>query len=129
MKEDKLSIFFDSNVIIDALTGRSRSSASLFLCKQAILGHIKGYVATKQITDIAYVLKKYHFDGVVFFDTFPVRENPVAELQANIDMCETMLEAIDDDFMNDIQNVWDKQDAILLHKIYQSFFLSGYNDS
>lgn len=63
MKEGRMSIFFDSNIIIDALTGRSRSSASLFLCKQAILGNIKGYIATKQITDIAYVLRKYHFDS------------------------------------------------------------------
>lgn len=61
MKEGRMSIFFDSNVIVDALTGRSRSGASLFLCKQAILGNIKGYIATKQITDIAYVLRKYHF--------------------------------------------------------------------
>lgn len=62
MKEDKtLKIFFDSNIIIDALSGRKESSFSLELVKMVFAGTIKGYLATKQITDIYYVLRRYQF--------------------------------------------------------------------
>lgn len=62
MKEDKtLRIFFDSNIIIDALSERKESAFSLELVKMVFAGTIKGYLATKQITDIYYVLKRYQF--------------------------------------------------------------------
>lgn len=56
-----MKVFFDSNVIIDALSERKESFYSLNLVKKVILGSIKGYLATKQITDIYYVLKRYGF--------------------------------------------------------------------
>lgn len=56
-----MKVFFDSNVIIDALSERKESFYSLKLVKKVILGSLEGYVATKQITDIYYVLKRYGF--------------------------------------------------------------------
>ena len=62
MKEDKITkVFFDSNIIIDALSQRKDSNFSLSLVKMVFAGSIKGYLATKQITDIYYVLKRYQF--------------------------------------------------------------------
>ena len=62
MKEARIpKIFFDSNVIIDALSERKNSQYSLELVKMVFNGKIKGFLATKQITDIYYVLKRYEF--------------------------------------------------------------------
>ena len=63
MKEDKIQAFFDSNIIIDALTGRDNSFFSSRLFKLVAYEHIDGFIASKQLTDIAYVLKKYHFNN------------------------------------------------------------------
>ncbi len=61
MKEDKIQAFFDSNIIIDALTSRENSVFSSRLFMLVAHEQIDGYLASKQLTDIAYVLKKYHF--------------------------------------------------------------------
>ena len=52
-------IFFDSNVFIDAFASRDNSKSSVQLISKVITGEVKGYLASKQITDIYYVLKKY----------------------------------------------------------------------
>ena len=55
-----MNILFDSNVIIDAITQRDKSNAGakdLYL--KAVGKEIRGYLVSKQITDIAYVLRKY----------------------------------------------------------------------
>lgn len=64
MREDKpMKVFFDSNVIIDALTNREGSvEASKRLVYAAAVGQIEGVMASKQMTDIYYVLRKYVAD-------------------------------------------------------------------
>lgn len=47
-------------------------------------GLIFGAVNLSQSIEFVYYLKKYHYDGVVFFDSFPVREDTEAEINANI---------------------------------------------
>ncbi|MCQ2742303.1 MAG: PIN domain-containing protein [Bacilli bacterium] len=55
-----MKVFFDTNVIIDALTERENSSVSCRkLLKMAASGQISGYLCSKQITDIYYVLRRY----------------------------------------------------------------------
>lgn len=55
-----MNVLFDSNVIIDAITQRDQSNAGakgLYL--KAVGKEINGFLVSKQITDIAYVLRKY----------------------------------------------------------------------
>jgi len=55
-----IKVFFDTNVIIDAFTSRDydyRNSQRLVL--KAINKEIDGYISSKQITDIYYILRKY----------------------------------------------------------------------
>ncbi len=55
-----MKVLFDSNVIIDAITMRDNSNkGSVDLYLRAVSGEISGYLVSKQITDIAYVLRKY----------------------------------------------------------------------
>ena len=48
-------------------------------------GLIFGSINLIQCVEFVYYLKKTGYDGVVFFDTFPIRENPEREIKANID--------------------------------------------
>ena len=55
-----MNVLFDSNVIIDAVTQRSLSnqgSRELYLMSAS--KEINGFLVSKQITDIAYILRKY----------------------------------------------------------------------
>ena len=55
-----MNVLFDSNVIIDAITQRDKANAGaqeLYL--KAVAKEINGFLVSKQITDIAYVLRKY----------------------------------------------------------------------
>ena len=52
--------FFDSNVVIDALSGRKGSVESeRKLLYAAAVGEIDGILSAKQMTDIYYVLRKH----------------------------------------------------------------------
>ena len=58
-----MKLFFDTNVIIDALTDRENSSArSRELIGFLLSGKIEGFICSKQVTDIYYILKKYYKD-------------------------------------------------------------------
>lgn len=59
MKEDNLDILFDSNTIIDCLTKRNDSEDSIECFLLMASGKYNGYIVSKQITDIYYVLRKY----------------------------------------------------------------------
>ncbi len=59
MKEAN-GFLFDTNVIIDALSGRTTGNIhSRDLLRRVTSGEIKGYLVSKQITDIYYVLRRY----------------------------------------------------------------------
>lgn len=59
MKGDK-SFLFDTNVIIDALSGRTGDNKKTRdLLRRVLTKDIKGYLVSKQITDIYYVLRRY----------------------------------------------------------------------
>lgn len=55
-----MKYFFDSNVIIDALTNREGAiEYERKLLYAATVGKIEGIISAKQMTDIYYVLRKY----------------------------------------------------------------------
>ena len=67
--------------------------------------------------ELLYYLKKYKYNGVIYFDTFPRRESPGEELCANKEMCEHLLTMLNSETMKLIENASEKQDAIELQKI------------
>ena len=53
-------IFIDTNVIIDALTERDYNYLpSRQIWRNILYGNLKGYICSKQITDLYYIFKKY----------------------------------------------------------------------
>ena len=74
-----MKVLFDTNVILDALIDRNDLfSTSRFLINCVVDEKIKGYISSKQVTDIYYILRKY-YDGdkrkkllKLIFETFEV---------------------------------------------------------
>jgi xylose isomerase len=80
-------------------------------------GMIVGSVNFIQSLEFIYYLKKYNYQGVVYFDTFPVREKPLEELKANIAMYTKLDHLIEQIGMADIQSIIDRNDAVAAQEI------------
>ena len=86
-----MKVFFDTNVILDALTERDNSyRPSQRLVRYVVSGSITGYISAKQLTDIYYCLKKYFSDEKqrrklirVILDTFEI----IPTLKSDIRYC------------------------------------------
>lgn len=58
--ENKIKVFIDTNVIIDAITKRDYEfKYSESILRAVLKDKIKGYICNKQITDIYYILSKH----------------------------------------------------------------------
>ena len=75
-------------------------------------GLIFGSVNFSLCAEFIYYLKRYHYDGVVFFDTFPIRENAILEVQANIDAFEQISSMVDKIGVGEINKIVAKRDGI-----------------
>ena len=75
-------------------------------------GLIFGSVNFTQSAEFIYYLERYGYDGVVFFDTFPIREESRAECRANIAAFELIKEKVDSIGVEKISQVVSKHDGI-----------------
>ena len=75
-------------------------------------GLIFGSVNFALAAEFIYYLKRYNYDGVVFFDTFPIREAAAPETQANIDAFEAIREKVERVGVEKITEVVSKHDGI-----------------
>lgn len=75
-------------------------------------GLIFGSLSFAQSAEFIYYLERYHYDGVVFFDTFPIREESKAECQANINAFELIKAKVDRIGADKIQEIVSKHDGI-----------------
>jgi xylose isomerase len=75
-------------------------------------GLVFGTVNYVQALELVYYLKKYKYDRTVFFDTFPVREDAVRELEMNIKMFRSVSDTIDETGIERIAEVCGSQDGI-----------------
>ncbi len=80
-------------------------------------GMIFASVNIAQAAEFVYYLKKYQYDGVVFFDTFPIREDAARETQSNIDSFEKISGLVDTLGMEHISKVISEQDGVGAHKL------------
>lgn len=80
-------------------------------------GMIFGSVNLGLSLEFVYYLKKYHYEGVVFFDTFPIREGAAEETQANIDAFEKFSDLVDSVGLEAIGDVISKCDGIGAQKL------------
>jgi len=64
-----------------------------------------GSVNQLRALEFMYYLKKYQYDGLVYFDTFPVREDPGEETTMNLLMFRTLSQRLDDFGMQNIEKL------------------------
>lgn len=76
-------------------------------------GLIFGAVNLSQCIEFIYYLKRYNYEGTIFFDTFPVRENAKEEISANIKTVERISAIIDRVGMEKIEKIIDKNDGVM----------------
>lgn len=76
-------------------------------------GLIFGSVNLSQCIEFVYYLKKYNYDGVVFFDSFPVREDAEKEITANINTFKKISDLIDRVGMDQFEAVISKNDGVV----------------
>ena len=80
-------------------------------------GLIFGSLNFTQAAEFIYYLERYHYDGVVFFDTFPIREESRAECQANIDAFNLIKAKVDRYGIDKIRDAVSKRDGIISQKL------------
>lgn len=80
-------------------------------------GLMIGSVHLLQTLEFIYYSKKYHFDGINYFDTFPQREHPVREVSKNIETYLALDKFIQEKGMDFIENLIQKQDAVQVQEM------------
>ncbi len=80
-------------------------------------GMIFASVNLAHAVEFIYYLKKYEYDGIVFFDTFPIREDAKKETQANIDSFQKICDLVDKIGMEKIEQVVSKCDGISAQRL------------
>ncbi len=74
-------------------------------------GLMVGTVNLWKTMEVIYYLKKYDFQGAVYFDTFPKREGAAEECEANVRMCRKIEEMISRYGMENIERIIEKNDG------------------
>lgn len=80
-------------------------------------GLMLGSVHLMQTLEYIYYAKRVNFDGLVYFDTFPSREDPVAECAQNIRMYKTLSNFIDQMGLEEMERLIRDQDAIKVQSL------------
>lgn len=75
-------------------------------------GLMVGAINPWKTLEMFYYLKKYAFKGVIYFDTFPKREDAAEECAANYAMCKRMEGLVDKLGVERIENVVQQNDAV-----------------
>ena len=71
-----------------------------------------GSVHPWQTLELLIVLKRAGWDGIIYFDTFPVRVDPVAECAANIETVRRLDALIDTIDLDDLVEIQRRQDGV-----------------
>jgi len=75
-------------------------------------GLMIGSVHKRDTLELLHILQEGHYSGTIYFDTFPIRENPSAELAANIKELERLLSMLDSFRREDLTMAQNAQDSL-----------------
>lgn len=84
-------------------------------------GLMVGTVTPFKTLEFLYYMKKYDFDGMYYFDTAPVIEDPSQETLKNIEMLKYLLNLLDQVGMEKIEKVINENDAIKARDLLLEF--------
>ena len=75
-------------------------------------GLITGSITFIKTLEFIYYLKKYSYDGVIYFDTFPIRENGLDEVRKNIEVYEKIESLVGKIGMGKIEEIISENNAV-----------------
>lgn len=75
-------------------------------------GLMLGTVSLMQTLEFLYYLKKEGYQQVIYFDTFPIREEPIAEITQNVKMIKQLDRLLDNVGMDYIEQVIAQNSAV-----------------
>ncbi|WP_203249099.1 sugar phosphate isomerase/epimerase family protein [Sporosarcina beigongshangi] len=81
-------------------------------------GLMVGTVSLLQTLEFMYYVKKHNYQGVIYFDTFPTREEPLAEIRQNVKSINKISELVDRLGLEHIQDVINKNDAVAVNELF-----------
>ncbi|AVK61416.1 AP endonuclease [Lactobacillus sp. CBA3605] len=84
-------------------------------------GLMIGTASPFKTLEFLYYLKKHNYDGMLYFDTFPVIENATAECKRNIEMVTRLDTLLNKAGLDRIQRIIDQNDAIEVQKLMMGF--------
>ena len=88
-------------------------------------GLIFGSVNFSMAAEFIFYLLKYGYDGVVFFDTFPMRENGRDEIQANIETFELIIRKVEKIGVQRIEETLASRDGIKANRLIYDLLQIG----
>ena len=88
------------------------------VCDDGIMVGTSSIVKT---IEFLYYVKLFNYDHAIYFDTFPVREEAVAECRQNIAMMKKLFEIIDRVGMDEFKRVIDANSAVEVSNLVLSF--------
>jgi len=84
-------------------------------------GLMLGSVHFMQTLEFIYYAKRYNYDGLIYFDTFPLREDPVAECEQNIKMYKALDSFLDRFGLDKVEEIIQSENALQAQKLLYSF--------
>jgi xylose isomerase len=75
-------------------------------------GLMVGTASFMQTLEFVYYLKKFQYQDAIYFDTFPIRENPLEEIKQNVKLINKLSDLVDQIGLERIDDVIEKNDAI-----------------
>lgn len=87
-------------------------------------GLMIGTASPFKTIEFLYYVKKHGYDGVYYFDTFPVIEDALEECKQNIETINLYNKLIDETGLDKIAEIVEKNDAIAANNLMRSFFRS-----
>ncbi|MGN8648135.1 sugar phosphate isomerase/epimerase family protein [Gracilibacillus sp. HCP3S3_G5_1] len=81
-------------------------------------GLMLGTVSLMQTLEFLYYLKKENYQQVIYFDTFPIREEPIAEITQNVKMIKQLDRLLDNLGLEYIEDVITQNSAIDANELF-----------
>jgi xylose isomerase len=75
-------------------------------------GLMVGTASFLQTLEFAYYLRKFNYQDAIYFDTFPVRENPYEEIKQNVKLINKIFDLVDQIGLERIEQIIEENDGV-----------------
>jgi xylose isomerase len=75
-------------------------------------GLMVGTASFLQTLEFVYYLRKFNYQDAIYFDTFPVRENPYEEIQQNVKLINKIFDLVEQIGLERIEQIIEENDGV-----------------